>query len=46
MAFTVIPLVATGLGLFVESDEAQEGVNAFNEKRAPDFSPYPAAVSR
>jgi 2-ketocyclohexanecarboxyl-CoA hydrolase len=36
----------TGLGLFVESDEAQEGVNAFNEKRAPDFSPYPAAVSR
>src|SRR3954449_1030572 len=36
----------TGLGLFVESDEAREGVTAFSEKRAPDFKPYRAAVSR
>jgi len=28
------------LDLFVTSPEAQEGVNAFNEKRDPDFSPY------
>jgi naphthoate synthase len=36
----------TGLGLFVDSDEAHEGVTAFNEKRPPDFSAYRAAVSR
>src|ERR671933_430981 len=35
----------SGLGLFVESDEAQEGVRAFNEKRAPDFTPYRARAS-
>lgn len=29
-----------GLDLFVESDEAKEGANAFAEKRAPDFSPW------
>lgn len=28
------------LELFVETDEAREGVRAFNEKRPPDFSPY------
>lgn len=28
------------LELFVETDEAREGVTAFNEKRPPDFSPY------
>ncbi len=28
------------LGLFVGSDEAKEGVKAFNEKRPPDFAPY------
>jgi naphthoate synthase len=35
----------SGLGLFVDSDEAREGVTAFNEKRQPDFAPYRAAVS-
>ena len=33
-------LAFSGLGLFVESDEAREGVQAFTEKRAPDFAPY------
>ncbi len=28
------------LELFVEADEAREGVRAFNEKRPADFSPY------
>lgn len=28
------------LDLFVETDEAREGVQAFSEKRPPDFSPY------
>lgn len=28
------------LGLFVDTDEAAEGVRAFNEKRDPDFGPY------
>ena len=28
----------TGLELFVDTDEAREGVAAFNEKREPDFS--------
>ena len=38
-------LAFSGLGLFVESDEAAEGVRAFTEKRAPDFAPYRARVS-
>jgi naphthoate synthase len=33
-------LAFSGLELFVESDEAREGVRAFAEKRAPDFAPY------
>jgi naphthoate synthase len=33
-------LAFSGLGLFLESDEAREGVRAFTEKRAPDFTPY------
>ena len=28
------------LDLFIETDEAREGVDAFNEKRPPDFSRY------
>jgi naphthoate synthase len=33
-------LAFSGLDLFVETDEAKEGVTAFGEKRRPDFSPY------
>jgi 2-ketocyclohexanecarboxyl-CoA hydrolase len=33
-------LAFSGLDLFVDSDEAREGVAAFTEKREPDFSPY------
>ena len=38
-------LAFSGLGLFVESDEAREGVSAFAERRAPDFSRYRARAS-
>ena len=38
-------LAFSGLGLFVESDEAREGLEAFNAKRTPDFGPYRARVS-
>jgi len=30
----------SGLAMFTKSDEAKEGIAAFNEKREPDFSPY------
>jgi 2-ketocyclohexanecarboxyl-CoA hydrolase len=33
-------MALTTLMMFTESDEAKEGITAFNEKRAPDFSPY------
>ena len=39
-------LAFTGLGLFSETDEAQEGVAAFSEKRAPDFSGHRGRASR
>jgi 2-ketocyclohexanecarboxyl-CoA hydrolase len=35
-------LAFSGLDLFVDSEEAREGIAAFTEKRAPDFSPYRA----
>jgi 2-ketocyclohexanecarboxyl-CoA hydrolase len=38
-------LAFSGLGLYVESDEAREGVEAFAEKRVPDFAPYRAGAS-
>jgi 1,4-dihydroxy-2-naphthoyl-CoA synthase len=31
--------------LFVESEEANEGIRAFTEKRPPDFSRFRAGVS-
>lgn len=33
-------LSLSGLELFAETDEAREGVTAFNEKRSPDFASY------
>ena len=38
-------LAFSGLGLFVETEEAAEGVRAFSEKRAPDYAPYRARAS-
>jgi naphthoate synthase len=38
-------LAFTGLSLFVDTDEANEGVEAFSAKRTPDFAPYRARVS-
>jgi 2-ketocyclohexanecarboxyl-CoA hydrolase len=39
-------LAFSGLGLYVDSEEAREGVTAFSEKRPPDFGRYRARVSR
>ena len=38
-------LAFTGLGLFVQSEEAEEGLRAFTEKRPPDFSRFREGVS-
>ncbi len=38
-------LAFSGLGLFVDTDEAREGIEAFNEKRSPDFAPYRVRAS-
>ena len=36
-------MAASSLALFTDTSEAKEGINAFNEKRTPDFSPYRGA---
>jgi 2-ketocyclohexanecarboxyl-CoA hydrolase len=38
-------LAFSGLDLFVESSEAREGVEAFTQKRPPDFGPHRARAS-
>jgi 2-ketocyclohexanecarboxyl-CoA hydrolase len=38
-------LAFSGLGLFLDTDEASEGVNAFNEKRDPDFARFRTRAS-
>jgi 2-ketocyclohexanecarboxyl-CoA hydrolase len=36
-------MAASSLAMFTDTIEAKEGINAFNEKRSPDFSPYRGA---
>jgi 2-ketocyclohexanecarboxyl-CoA hydrolase len=39
-------LAFSGLHEFVDSDEAREGISAFDEKRKADFAPYRARASQ
>jgi 2-ketocyclohexanecarboxyl-CoA hydrolase len=39
-------LAFSGLHEFAGSEEAQEGVRAFNDKRSPDFTRFRAHASR
>jgi naphthoate synthase len=39
-------LAFSGLHEFVDSDEAREGIAAFEQKRKPDFAPYRARASQ
>ena len=41
----IAQLAFSGLGLYLDSDEATEGVRAFNEGRAPDFRSHRARAS-
>src|SRR5215216_6308081 len=38
-------LAFSGLGLFVDTEEAREGLAAFNAKRTPEYAPYRARAS-
>jgi len=38
-------LAFSGLGLFVDTEEAREGLEAFNAKRTPEYAPYRARAS-
>ena len=37
---SISQMAITSLNLFTPSEEAREGITAFNEKRTPDFAPY------
>jgi 1,4-dihydroxy-2-naphthoyl-CoA synthase len=41
----IAQLAFSGLGLYLDTDEANEGVRAFNQGRAPDFRGHRARAS-